>query len=94
MHTLIEICIDRTHGALLRALGLIERRGHQIMAVHALGVNASQQHYLIAVDSDGRDPEVLVRQLSRNVDLQTARLLTAQTNAALGVTPWVQEVQT
>ena len=77
MQTLIEICIDRINGALLRALGVIERRGFEIESINALTSTERHQHYVIGLNGSGRDVDVLVRQLKRNVDLAAARVLAA-----------------
>lgn len=69
MTTSFEIRLSISEGALLRTLGLIQRRGFGIgnLSLHA---NAGQQLLKVAVDGRGRCPQVLARQLQKLHDVQ------------------------
>jgi len=70
----IEIRFIPGEGALLRMLGVVERRGFAIRGV-AMAEEASEA--TIAMDVEARDPlrrpDVLTRQLERLIEVRSAR---------------------
>ncbi|MBL0889367.1 MAG: ACT domain-containing protein [Gemmatimonadaceae bacterium] len=61
-----------TEGALLRTLGLVDRSGHEIVAMHAARVAAQVDVRLDLVDSV-REPEALVHALYRLPEVMDVR---------------------
>jgi len=69
MTTQFEIRLSTTEGALLRTLGLIQRRGFGIDSL-SLHASAGGQLLKIAVDGHQRCPQVLARQIGKLHDVQ------------------------
>ncbi len=65
-----EIRLKSSEGALLRTLGLIQRRGFAI-AEMALRADGEGQLLRLAVSGQGRCPEILARQVARLHDVIT-----------------------
>ena len=60
--------------ALVRALGLIERRGFRIIAVSSDVTDGNEaREATVVVDTPGRSLETLCRQLERLVEIVSAR---------------------
>ncbi len=72
-----ELTLDllAVEGALLRTLGLVERRGFPVQAVHAVRRDTRVEVRLTLLDTV-RAPEVLVRQLHRLSEVLDVRLHT------------------
>ena len=66
-------------GAVLRMLGLVERRGY---AVRALNMSEKENKGVLVMDVDARDPgrriDVVAQQLGRLIDVQSVTLGPAQ----------------
>ena len=74
MSTRLTLALDRAEGALLRVLGTIERRGWDVLAVHA--ASGDSQRYAVELTHGGpRDPQVLCRQLERLIDVREVKLV-------------------
>ncbi len=71
MRIRLELVLTDIGGALIRALGLIERRGHRIESCHAECVEdiPGRQRVQVTVNTHERSPEVLARQLLRLYDV-------------------------
>lgn len=69
MNTLIHIRLNTAEGAVLRTLGLIERRGFRLLDMHLEALSAERQLSL-GVDGGERNAQVLRRQLLRLEDVQ------------------------
>ena len=69
MTTELRLMLEATDGALLRALGLIEGRGHSLRAVSARTCEDGQE-LCLEVDTRGRCAEVLARQLAQLCDVR------------------------
>jgi acetolactate synthase II small subunit len=68
MTHILAISLHRREGALVRALGTIERRGFSIVS---LELTSTATHLALSACIDGfRDPAVLVRQLARLIDVE------------------------
>jgi len=75
IHTL-HLSLHKVEGAVIRALGLIERRGFSVTAMHARTDDAAQQMELtIQFHSAGRSPEVLARQIEKLFDVRHVSLV-------------------
>ncbi len=72
MTTRLRIEFDEAEGALLRMLGLVERRGYRLGEVLRRG-------HLLEIELDPRDPsrrvEVVARQLRNLVDVRSITIL-------------------
>ncbi|NGP52324.1 ACT domain-containing protein [Thioalkalivibrio sp. XN8] len=82
-HTL-QMNLHQVEGALIRLLGLIERRG---FAVTSMNAYTGEQHVEVTVDihSAGRSVETLTRQIQKLYDVRSVACLTAaEAPAALG----------
>ncbi len=64
-----EIQLTACEGALLRTLGLIQRRGFRVEEL-ALKPDGDWQTLKLAVDGNGRCPAVLARQIARLHDVR------------------------
>ena len=75
----IEISFTPGEGAVLRMLGLVERRGFAVRAI-AMGQDASAAS--LAMDVEARDPlrrlDVLARQLERLIDVRSVAISPTQ----------------
>ena len=69
MSTDLAIRLDRTEGALVRLLGLAERRGYPPTRVSAIPVDTTTMLVQLTVCSD-RPPEQLMLQLSKLYDVK------------------------
>jgi acetolactate synthase-1/3 small subunit/acetolactate synthase II small subunit len=67
----LQIRFAPSEGAIVRMLGLVERRGY---AVSALAMSGGEEERLLVVDLEPRDPgrhaQVVARQLERLVDVK------------------------
>jgi acetolactate synthase regulatory subunit len=72
MSTHFEIHFDHSEGALLRCLGLIQRRGHHITEM-AMRAHPDGPVLTAAIDTNGRSPETLIRQIQRLHDVRSAQ---------------------
>lgn len=76
MNRTIEIRIARAEGAIVRTLGLIERRGFVVESVATEPEPLAESLLLrIEVASRGRPFDVLLRQIARLVDVRRALLV-------------------
>ncbi len=76
MQRTIELSLTRVEGAIVRAIGLIERRGFAVTAIDTRSDAASETLELrLEVASRGRPFEVLIRQIGRLFDVRSARLV-------------------
>ena len=79
----IEIDFDAAEGALLRMLGLVERRG---FVVGAVAMNAEEGRGALSLDVTARDPsrrlEVVAGQLRRLHDVRNVSIHPSQSGAA------------
>lgn len=74
MSVQFEIRLTPTEGALLRTLGLIQRRGFSVDEM-ALRNEHGGQLLSLSLESDGRCPNVLARQIARLHDVETVERL-------------------
>lgn len=83
MKRTIELRVARAEGALVRMLGLIERRGFAVTAI-ATRNDASPETLVLRLDvaTEDRSFEVLVRQILRLLDVRSARLMELQNDEA------------
>ena len=72
MSTHFEICFDHSEGALLRCLGLIQRRGYSVTEM-AMRAHPDGQILSVAIDTNGRSPQTLMRQIQRLHDVVSVR---------------------
>ncbi|UCC13522.1 MAG: ACT domain-containing protein [Gammaproteobacteria bacterium] len=76
MNHTMTLTIQRVEGALIRALGLIERRGFAVTSIDASADEAAQQMELtIEVRSPGRSADVLARQIEKLFDVRSVDLV-------------------
>ncbi len=76
-HTL-RMNIHKVEGALIRLLGLIERRGFAVTAMNAHSDDASQQvEITVHLHSAGRSVDILARQIEKLYDVRSVACLTA-----------------
>ena len=76
MNHTMTLTIQRVEGALIRALGLIERRGFAVTSIDASADEAAQQMELtIEVRSSGRSVDVLARQIEKLFDVRSVALV-------------------
>lgn len=84
MSSHFEIRLDHSEGALLRCLGLIQRRGHTVTEM-AMRADPDGPVLSAAIETHDRSPETLMRQLQRLHDVRSvnthARALPQQTLA-------------
>lgn len=79
MNRTLEVSLSRAEGAIVRTLGLIERRGFIVHSVTTRSDSHSESLVLrVEVGSRGRPIEVLVRQILRLFDVRNALLLEPQ----------------
>ena len=79
MKRTIELRLARVEGAVVRTLGLIERRGFMVTAITMRGDSVPDSLVLrLEVASEGRPFEVLLRQILRLIDVRAALLVEAQ----------------
>lgn len=73
MRTRLKLELRPGEGALLRTLGLVERRGYRVLGVHTTDQEGSTRVRL-EVDPEGRSIELLLRQLQQLVDVELAEV--------------------
>jgi acetolactate synthase regulatory subunit len=79
MNRTIEVSLARAEGAIVRTLGLIERRGFTVTAIATRGDANSETLVLrLEVASPGRPFDVLMRQILRLFDVRAALLLESE----------------
>lgn len=79
MNRTIEVSLSRAEGAIVRTLGLIERRGFVVESVATQGGPGDDALVLrVEVASRGRPVDVLVRQILRLIDVRQAFLIEPQ----------------
>ena len=79
MKRTIELRLARIEGAVVRTLGLIERRGFSVTAITMRGDTGPESLVLrLEVTSEGRPFDVLLRQILRLIDVRAALLVEAQ----------------
>jgi acetolactate synthase-1/3 small subunit/acetolactate synthase II small subunit len=82
MNRTIEVGLTQAEGAIVRTLGLIERRGFVVNGVETLADPLGGALVLrVEVGSRGRPFDVLVRQILRLFDVRHACLVEAQAQA-------------
>jgi acetolactate synthase II small subunit len=72
-----EIRLAHNEGALLRTLGLIQRRGFNVGEL-ALRSEKTAQLLSLSLDGQGRCPDVLARQIARLHDVETVERVEAE----------------
>ncbi len=74
----LQLTVNRVEGAILRTLGLIERRGFAVTAIKTAAAEpGSPMDMVLEVESSGRSVDVLVRQVAKLIDVcAVARLET------------------
>jgi acetolactate synthase regulatory subunit len=79
MKRTIELRLTRAEGAIVRTLGLIERRGFAVTAISTRS-DASSETLLLRLEvvSADRSFDVLVRQILRLFDVRAALLMESQ----------------
>ena len=76
MISTIELSLERAEGAIIRAIGLIERRGFAVTSINTTAQdNADTLALRVEVASRGRPFDVLVRQIEKLFDVRSARLV-------------------
>lgn len=76
-HTL-RMNIHKVEGAMIRLLGLVERRGFSVTAMNAHSDDAAQQvEITMQVCSTGRSVDTLTRQIAKLYDVRSVACLTA-----------------
>jgi len=79
MNCTIEVSLSRAEGAIVRTLGLIERRGFIVQSVATRNEPQAEALVLrVEVASRGRPIDVLVRQILRLLDVRHAFLIEPQ----------------
>ena len=79
MNRTIEVSLARAEGAIVRTLGLIERRGFVVQSIATRSDPHGDALVLqLEVSSRGRPFDVLVRQILRLFDVRRALLLEPQ----------------
>ena len=79
----LDLVLKPVEGALLRVIGMVERRGFAPYAIHgdANGDDAGRWHLQMRVNSD-RPPETLCRQLEKVYDCESVRITSDEGVAA------------
>ncbi len=76
MNRTIEVSLTHAEGAIVRTLGLIERRGFVVQSVTSRGDPHGEAIVLsVEVASRGRPFDVLLRQIMRLLDVRHALLI-------------------
>ncbi|MEJ2515567.1 MAG: ACT domain-containing protein [Gammaproteobacteria bacterium] len=74
-HTL-NLTIEKVEGAIIRTLGLIERRGFSVTSIDARANEGDQEMELvIQFTGTGRPAEVLARQIDKLFDVKSVHLV-------------------
>jgi len=75
MHYRLDLVLNVAEGALLRVLGLIERRGFVVQSVHAQRSEEPALCWQVQlIVSSTRSSETLQRQLEKNYDCQSVQM--------------------
>jgi acetolactate synthase II small subunit len=83
MRRTIELRLARSEGAIVRTLGLIERRGFAVTAVTTRSDASSETLVMrLEVACEDRSFDVLIRQILRLFEVRAALLLESQTTDA------------
>jgi acetolactate synthase-1/3 small subunit/acetolactate synthase II small subunit len=73
----LTISFEPAEGAVIRMLGLVERRGY---ALRSVAMNENDESAVLVIDVEPRDPgrrvSVVVQQLARLVDVNSVSLAT------------------
>jgi acetolactate synthase II small subunit len=78
MNHTMTLTIQRAEGALIRALGLIERRGFAVTSIITSSDDSAQQMELtVEVKSSGRSVDTLARQIEKLFDVRSVSLVNA-----------------
>jgi acetolactate synthase regulatory subunit len=79
MKRTVELRLTRAEGAIVRTLGLIERRGYTVHAI-ATRSDASSESLILRLElvSADRHFDVLIRQILRLIDVRGALLVESQ----------------
>ena len=84
MNHTMKLTIQRMEGAIIRTLGLIERRGFAVTSIDATADDSAQQMELtIGVYSPQRSAEVLARQVEKLFDVRSVQVMTAEPSMRL-----------
>lgn len=75
MNHTMKLTIHRVEGAVIRALGLIERRGFELASIATTSQDAQQMELTIELRSPGRPVEVLARQVEKLFDVRKVSLV-------------------
>lgn len=76
MNHTMKLTIRRVEGAMIRALGLIERRGFAVTSINATEDEPAQQlELIIGLRSADRSVDVLARQIEKLFDVCSVSLL-------------------
>ena len=76
-HTL-RMNVQKVEGALIRLLGLIERRGFSVTAMNAHSDDARQEvEITVQLRSSGRSVDTLARQIEKLYDVRSVACLTS-----------------
>jgi len=79
MNHTMKLTIQRVEGAIIRTLGLIERRGFAVTSIDASPDESPHQMELtLEVYSPQRSAEVLARQVEKLFDVCSVNLVTAE----------------
>lgn len=74
-HTL-NLTIEKVEGAIIRTLGLIERRGFQVASIDARANDAAQEMELVIELTGGTRPvDTLARQIGKLFDVRSVNLV-------------------
>ncbi len=74
MSTYFEVRLDHSEGAMLRCLGLIQRRGYTITEMAMRG-HVEGQVMSLVIETHGRSADTLMRQIQRLHDVSSVRSL-------------------
>ncbi|MDT8408975.1 MAG: ACT domain-containing protein [Wenzhouxiangellaceae bacterium] len=77
MSVQFEIRLTLTEGALLRTIGLIQRRGFSVHEM-ALRHEPGRQLLSLSLESEGRCPNILARQINRLHDVERVERLESE----------------
>jgi acetolactate synthase-1/3 small subunit/acetolactate synthase II small subunit len=79
MTRMIELRLARAEGAIVRTIGLIERRGFTVTGITTRSDSGSDTLILrLEVATEDRSYDVLIRQILRLFDVRSALLLESQ----------------
>jgi acetolactate synthase regulatory subunit len=77
-HTL-NLTIEKVEGAIIRTLGLIERRGFSVTSIDARAdESAGEMELVIELSGSGRPVETLARQIGKLFDVRAVNLVNHQ----------------